>query len=69
MWRWTVGGSPKQVLHDIRWRGARGLLPLVEGPADSYVFDHFRNVFVGVALLPNRQGPTSYLDYVVGVRS
>ncbi len=28
-----VGGSPKQVLHDIRWRGAGGLLPLVRGDA------------------------------------
>ncbi len=28
-----IGGSPKQVLHDIRWRGAGGLLPLVGGDA------------------------------------
>jgi len=33
------------------------------------VFDHFRNVLDAVALLPNMQGPTCYLYYVVGVRS
>ncbi len=28
-----IGGSPEQVLHDIRWRGAGWLLPLVRGDA------------------------------------